>query len=284
MISRQYAEIAILSTLVILSTAVSSRGQGAGRENPKPNPKKPAVTNPAAPVRKSMPRRTELPLEMVFIKGGTFMMGSPEGMGEKDERPQHQVVVKSFYIGKFEVTEALWRAVMQGDERKYYFSSCPRCPVHSVSWVDAKEFCVKLSRITGREYRLPTEAEWEYAARAGSTGASPENLSSVAWHSSNSDGRKHPVGLKKPNQWGLYDMLGNIEEWCEDSWHDSYVGAPTDGSAWIMRGDYAKAINRGCSYHASAKYCGFAYRGGFYKDPPSYNITLLGFRLAASSD
>ena len=190
-------------------------------------------------------------LELVEIPGGSFVMGSPESdqNAPATERPQRFVTMSAFAIGETEVTHAQWRAVM-GMNLCDPTVSCKDRPVETVSWEDCREFCGKLSELSGRAIRLPTEAEWEYACRAGSTtrysfGDSNLGLDDHAWCWPTSDGEMHPVGHKTPNAWGLYDMHGNVSEWCEDLWHDSYEGAPTDGSAWTAGGEGGNRVVRG---------------------------------------
>ncbi len=195
-------------------------------------------------------------LEMIEITGGTFLMGSPpsEVRREGDEGPQHQVTVPTFYIGKDEVTQAQWQAVMGNNPSNFKGSNLP---VENVSWSDAVEFCKRLSQNTGREYRLPSEAEWEYACRAGTTTpfAFGETITAdLVNYNGNpyggapkekSRGRTIPVGsLDVANRFGLYDMHGNVWEWCQDMYHVNYDGVPTDGTAW-ERGEDIRRILRG---------------------------------------
>ena len=184
-------------------------------------------------------------LDMVYIAGGPFLMGAlgSEQRSYNREGPQHQVTVPDFWIGKYAVTQAQWQAVM-GDNPAYFKG--PNRPVEKVSWDKCQEFCRKLSEQTGKRYRLPSEAEWEYACRAGTT--TPFNCGeTITTNLANYDGNytyaeegkgKYrqetvEVGSFPPNPWGLYEMHGNVWEWCEDNWHESYQGAPTDGSVWI---------------------------------------------------
>jgi len=168
-----------------------------------------------------------------------------------------------------------------------HFKNNPQNPVENVSWNDAKAFCQKLSQITGKTYRLPTEAEWEYACRAGTTtryyfGDNDNQLGDYAWGTENSNGTTHPVGQKKPNGWGLYDMSGNVWEWCEDDWHDSYAGAPDDGTAWIDNDNRSQSRKclRGGSWGNDPNICRSAYRSWSNPDDHYYSI---GFRVACVS-
>ena len=210
------------------------------------------------------------------------MMGSPDGVGESNEHPQHQVTVQGFYMGKFEVTQAQYRALM-GEGSSYFKGD--ELPVEQVSWEEAGEFCRRLSQMKGREYRLPTEAEEEYACRAGMTGDYAGDLNAMAWYSSNSGGKTHPVGQKQPNAFGLYDMHGNVWEWCLDYYHSSYIGAPIDGSAWTALSNAGAKwdvnhVLRGGSWDTSANNLRSAYRTR-YDLVSGYN--LMGFRVVAST-
>ncbi|NCR41614.1 MAG: formylglycine-generating enzyme family protein [Microcystis aeruginosa W13-11] len=223
-------------------------------------------------------------LEMVNLLAGQFLMGSPDSDldAKSEEKPQHQVKVNSFAIGKYPVTQAQYEAVMRNNPSR--FQNNPQNPVEKVSWNDAQAFCQKLSQITGKTYRLPIEAEWEYACRAGTTtrfyfGDDANQLGDYAWYVGNSQQTTHPVGQKKPNAWGLYDMSGNVWEWCEDNWHDSYENAPRDGSAWL-RNDNNYHIVRGGSWDFNPYYCRSASRIRF---SPGFDFNYLGFRVACVS-
>ena len=183
---------------------------------------------------------------MVLIPAGEFQMGSNDG--GRDEKPIHKVSLSGFYLGKTEVTQEHWRAVMGSDPPGLGFKGCDQCPVESVSWDDVQEFIQKLNVKTGEKYRLPTEAEWEYAARGGGkqtyTYAGSDTVDEIAWYSSNAGGNTHPVGQKKANELGLYDMSGNVYEWCQDWYADDYYSksssttpsGPTTGSGRVYRG------------------------------------------------
>jgi len=199
---------------------------------------------------------------MVYVPGGSFLMGSPPGEPNIDsnELPQHQVTMPGFYLGKYEVTRAQWRYVMDISSLNLKDGNLP---VTNVSWNDVKDFCNSLSQKTGVEYRLPTEAEWEYACRAGTTGAYADKIK-----------------RKQPNAFGIYDLPGNVEEWCEDNWHDGYKGAPTDGSAWVDKSNIMDfRVVRGCSSYSFITNCRFAVRGIVSADGRRDHV---GFRIARS--
>jgi formylglycine-generating enzyme required for sulfatase activity len=240
-------------------------------------------------------------LDMVLIPGGSFLMGSPEDELERLDRegPQHTVTVPSFCMGKYPITQAQWRVVaglpqlerelnldpsdFKGDDR----------PVENVSWDDATEFCARLSQLTGREYRLPSEAEWEYACRASTT--TPFHFGeTITTDLANYDGnyiygrgpkgiyRKEttPVGTFPPNVFGLYDMHGNVWEWCADHWHGNYEGAPIDGSAWLSEGKNANRLLRGGSWVGYPEYCRSAYR---VSSTRVYRDFSYGFRVSCAA-
>ena len=215
-------------------------------------------------------------IEFVHVPPGKFMMGSTNG--NADEKPVHQVTINySFYTGKYEVTEEQWQAVMGNNPSN--FKDCPNCPVEQVSWDDAQKFVQRVNQMNdGYTYRLPTEAEWEYACRAGTTGEYAGNLSEMAWYSENSGNKTHPVGGKRPNDWGLYDMHGSVSEWCEDWYHETYYGTPTDGSAWLSGGKQMYRVLRGGSRYEPANISRSAYRAWDF--PADRNLSL-GFRVVA---
>mgnify|MGYP003584174175 CR=1 FL=1 len=204
-----------------------------------------------------------------------------------DETPRHRVAVEGFYMAATEVTQAQWVAVM-GSNPSHFKSEAVggdsrHHPVESVSWADVQTFIGRLNEREGTDkYRLPSEAEWEYAARAGTTttttyscGDDESCLDKIAWYEDNSDKRTHPVGQKQPNRFGLYDTTGNVWELVEDCWHDSYRGAPTDGSAWTD-GCAGARVDRGGGWSSSADYSRSAARGS---DSPNYRYVNIGFRL-----
>ncbi|MBE9074521.1 formylglycine-generating enzyme family protein, partial [Microcystis sp. LEGE 08355] len=250
-----------------------------------------AVKKPVSPTPFTEKLPNRVTLEMVSLPAGEFLMGSPDSDPDAsdDEKPQHQVKVNSFAIGKYPVTQAQYEAVM-GTNPSYFknnswFQNNPQNPVEKVSWNDAQAFCRKLSQITGKTYRLPTEAEWEYACRAGTTtrfyfGDDANQLGDYAWYSANSQDKTHPVGQKKPNAWGLYDMIGNVWEWCEDNWHSTYENAPKDGSAWLTNDDDYQIL-RGGSWCYNPFFCRSAFRNDFDRRVGFYGS--LGFRVVCGA-
>ncbi len=217
-------------------------------------------------------------IDMVTIPGGSFYMGSAVNA---DERPQHLVYIRSFLIGRTEVTQKQWMEVMGSNPSRV--SACgPGCPVDSVSWDDVQQFIQKLNQKTGQKYRLPSEAEWEYAARAGSTtdwsfGDDESKAGNYAWYEKNSGRQTHPVGQKLPNAFGLFDMHGNVWEWVQDCYHNTYFGAPTDGGAWTTGCNGGSRVLRGGSWSYSPAILRSAYRGSY---DPDIRYFSNGFRLA----
>ena len=231
-------------------------------------------------------------MEMVLIKHGNFIMGSPKtelGDGGKhieDESPQHEVrISRDFYMGQTEVTQGQWKAIMGTEpwKGKEHVKEDENYPASYVSWFQAGEFCKKLSEQEekqGRKYRLPTEAEWEYACRAGSKtaysfGESSKSLGNYAWFNGNSNGQTHPVGEKRANAWGLYDMHGNVWEWCSN-WYSSDMDQSVRPEYRDSSADPARVL-RGGSWDSSPLYCRSASRNGGL---PSYRNYYVGFRVA----
>jgi formylglycine-generating enzyme required for sulfatase activity len=260
---------------------------------PPPPPVEPLPTpQPKLPPAPSGPLPTitnSIGLQLVQIPAGEFLMGSPDSDSEasSDEKPQHRVqITQPFYLGMFEVTQAQYQRVM-GSNPSNFKDDSGLLPVETVSWQDAQEFCAKLSDLTdekqaGRQYRLPTEAEWEYACRAGtqtkfSFGEDDKDRGEYAWFSGNSGGATHPIGQKKPNEWGLFDMHGNVWEWCADDLR-GYTSAPT---ADLVGSAVASARSlRGGSWFIDGRLCGSAFRG---RCRPGDRYLFLGFRVARSS-
>ncbi|MEQ8755239.1 MAG: SUMF1/EgtB/PvdO family nonheme iron enzyme [Coleofasciculus sp. G1-WW12-02] len=245
----------------------------------------------------------DVPLEMVAIPEGTFQMGSPEteeGHGDR-ESPQHWVTIKPFFLGKYPITQAQWQAVAHFPKVERKLDPDPsrfkgeNRPVERVSWYDCVEFCARLSQYTGWNYRLPSEAEWEYACRAGTTtpfhfgetittdlANYKGNYTYVAGVEGKYREETTPVGsFQVANAFGLYDMHGNVWEWCLDQWHDSYEGAPSDGQAWIIddnKNHYR--ILRGGSWYDFPYFCRVAFR--FFSNP-DFHIDGNGFRVVCVS-
>jgi len=258
------------------------------RPSPGPNPS----PNPS-PSPNPDPRPASA--NMVWVEGGTFTMGSPSSeQGREDNETQHQVTVKGFYMGKYEVTQAEWVAVMGSNPSNFKGDNLP---VENISWYDAVEFCNKLSQKEGltpayrgsgdnitcdwnaNGYRLPTEAEWEYAAKGGNKDpiiyvhAGSNSIDNVAWYEGNSGKKTHPVGTKAPNSLGIYDMSGNVWEWCWDRYGNYSSGAQTDPRG-ASSGSYR--VIRGGGWNNSARIVRSAYRniGG-----PGNRLSYVGFRV-----
>ena len=216
---------------------------------------------------------------MVYVSGGTFTMGATSEQGsdaDSDEKPTHSVTLSGYYIGKYEVTQELWKAVM-GSNPSYFKGD--NLPVENVSWNDVQEFLRKLNAMTGKSYRLPTEAEWEYAARGGNSSrgykySGGNSIGNVAWFGGNSGSRTHAVGTKSPNELGIYDMSGNVWEWCQD-WYGSYSSSWQRNPQGSNSGSYR--VGRGGCWSLSAGYCRVSLRGS---DTPGGRGNDLGFRLA----
>ena len=240
----------------------------------------------------------EVYIDLVQIPAGEFLMGSPETEEgrDQDEGPQHHVKVPAFLMGRYPVTQQQWRFVANLDQFERELNPDPahfkgdKLPVESVSCYEAVEFCERLSRFTNRDYRLPTEAEWEYACRAGTItpfhfgetlSAKYTNYVATETYGSGEKGeyreKTTPVDqFGAVNPFGLADMHGNVLEWCQDLWHDSYDDAPTNGSGWINGGDSEQRVARGGSWSSNPEYCRSAYRRHLSSDGKSLYI---GFRL-----
>jgi len=275
------------------------------------SPKLKPMNNSSGAAKAGTVRKNSIGMEFVYIPSGEFMMGSSDAEIDEVwyeckkysseckreyftmESPKHKVTIKDgFWIGKYEVTQAEWQTVM-GDNPSYFKDCGGNCPVEQVSWDDIQVFLKRLNtKDTQFEYRLPTEAEWEYAARAGTTGDYAGNLDAMAWYWENSgdyrlsgewnyekwkaaNGRTHPVGGKQANAWGLYDMHGNVWEWCQDWYSESYYASspgvnPTGAASGSNR------VGRGGGWFNGAVFLRSAYR--FYNSPAT-RLLSLGFRV-----
>lgn len=212
---------------------------------------------------------------MVFVEGGTFRMGSDDSEADSSEMPVHKVTLSSYCIGKYEVTQELWEAIM-GSNPSHIKGS--RKPVEKVSWDDCQEFIRKLNNLTGKDFKLPTEAQWEYAARGGKKSrgykySGSNTIGDVAWYDGNSGDETHDVGTKIPNELGLYDMTGNVEEWCSD-WYGDYSSSRQTNPSGPSRGSYR--VIRGSSWLCKARYSRFSDRD---LTSPDNSYIHLGFRL-----
>ena len=252
-----------------------------------------ACTQPTARFKNYTETVNNLNIEMIAVQGGTFTMGcTPEQRDDcrDSEKPAHQVTVSDFYIGKYEVTQAQWTAVMGTTVRQQTIKNSPimsivgegdNYPMVYVSWEEAQEFISRLNTLTGKQYRLLTEAEWEFAARGGNKSrgykySGSNTLENVAWYYENSNDDIHPVGTKSPNELGIYDMSGNVYEWCNDWYEDYSSNAQTD-----PRGPYSgsyRVFRGGCGSSVANNVLVSDRSGG----TPDSRRSLLGFRLACS--
>ena len=229
----------------------------------------------------TIPVKDGISIDMVRVEAGTFTMGATAEMKnpDDDEKPTHQVTLTNdYYIGKYEVTQALWKAVMGKNPSLFKGDNLP---VEQVSWDDCQEFISKLNRITGKIFRLPTEAEWEYAARGGNKSrgyqySGSNNLLDVAWCGDNSGSKTRAVGTKQPNELGIYDMSGNVDEWCQD-WKGAYSSSSQVNPTGANSGSYR--VCRGGSWGCIARICRSSYR---YCGTPVSRYTFLGLRLVLS--
>ena len=239
-----------------------------------------------------------LALDMVLVPAGTFTMGSPDDEPERDESegPQHEVTLRSFFMGCYPVTQAQWQAVAALEKVKIDLKPAPlnfngaNLPVEQVSWYEAVEFCERLKKHTKRPYRLPSEAEWEYACRAGTTtpfAFGKTLMTDAANYDGNWTYNDGPEGEYREqttpvdefdiaNAFGLCDMHGNVWEWCADHWHDNYEGAPANGSAWLTAEETSNRVLRGGSWNDDPRYCRSANRGYIR---PGYRSLKFGFRV-----
>lgn len=280
---------------LLLALPLSIAAQGTIRrpskpkvENSKPKPK-PSPRTQTTPKPKPTPtvnRQTELNKlvnNMVYVSGGTFIMGATSEQGsdaESNEKPAHSVTLSSFYICKYEVTQSLWRAVMGQNPSRFKGNNLP---VDNVSWNDCQTFIARLNNLTGKKFRLPTEAEWEYAARGGNRScgykySGSDTPSEVAWYRGICDDKTHPVGSKNSNELGLYDMSGNVWEWCSDIYGFYSSSSLTDptGPSKALGGS---RVRRGGSWGGNESVSRLSCRCG---NAPDTNGSYFGLRLAIS--
>jgi formylglycine-generating enzyme required for sulfatase activity len=238
---------------------------------------KPAATHTQPAARRPSPKLDD---SMVLVQAGTFNMGDAKGQSDANDNPMHSVTVSSFYISKYLVTQAQWKAVMGNNPSNH---QCDSCPVENISWDDAQAYCQIKSRQTGKTWRLPTEAEWEYAARGGNksqgyTYSGSNNINDVAWYKRNSGMITQPVGQKQPNELGLYDMTGNVLEWCSDWYDRDYYGySPTQNPQGAAGGRLR--VVRGSIWINTSRACRISDRNYNAPDNPS---GIIGFRPVVS--
>ncbi len=264
------------TTTTTTTTSTTTVSKQKPKTSPKPKPSKPLPTD--------VPEQTftanGVSFKMIRVDGDTFTMGATSEQGSDagdSEKPAHQVTLSTYYIGETEVTQALWEAVMGSNPSNFKGEDRP---VENVSWEDCKAFISKLDSLTGKKFRLPTEAEWEYAARGGNKSqgykySGSNSWGNVAWYQHNSSGETHPVKSKSPNELGLYDMSGNVWEWCQD-WYGSYSSSSQTNPTGATSG--SRRISRGGGWSDSLSWsCRVSRRNS---DAPDRRGDCLGLRLA----
>ena len=272
--------IAFVMTILIVGWFVWSKLQNGGKINRQQSSSN-ATGQLLIGDSITIPVKDGISIDMVRVEAGTFTMGATPEMKDSwdDEKPTHQVTLTNdYYIGKYEVTQALWKAVMGNNPSKF---NGDNLPVERVSWDDCQEFINKLNGITGKTFRLPTEAEWEYAARGGKKSrgyrySGSNNISDVAWYDGNSGNRTHAVGSKQANELGVYDMIGNVFEWCQD-WYGSYSSFSQTNPTGAISGSHR--VERGGSWENTARNCRSSFR---YDVTPDGRGSYLGLRLILS--
>ncbi|MEQ8702818.1 MAG: formylglycine-generating enzyme family protein [Phaeodactylibacter sp.] len=296
--ARQVKHRFVLEVIGLSSGRVSARiksldkvPEASSLPSQEEKPNAPAIAERPPKTVAALPAPIQaLERNMVQVSGGSFTMGCTLPtliLAEQgsdcwgDESPAHRVELSSFSIGKYEVTQGQWEAVMGSNPSR--FSGCFSCPVEKVSWEDVQKFIQKLNRMTGGNYRLPTEAEWEYAARGGSHSrgykySGSGNLGSVGWYTENSRGKTHPVGQKSPNELGLYDMNGNVYEWCLDWYNHNYYSSSPGRNPKGTASGFSR-VRRGGDWSTGAKGCRVSNRS---HSTPGSRSSFSGFRLAAA--
>ena len=290
--------LCLLAQVPVTRNSTKPKAKSKTEQTTKPAPAKKKTNQPAKPSaakrtsasasssRQSISSQTftvnGVSFDMMYVKGGTFIMGATSEQGSDaygNEKPTHRVTLSSFYIGKYEVTQALWKAVMGNNPSKMKGDNLP---VETVSWNDCQDFIRKMNALTGKNFRLPTEAEWEFAARGGNNSrgykyAGSNNIGDVAWYDNNSGSKTHVVGTKSPNELGIYDMSGNVWEWCQD-WYGSYSSASQTNPTGASSGSYR--VLRGGSWNYSARDCRSSHR--YCCTPVSRGYFSFGLRLVLS--
>ena len=278
-ISKLLPVVAIMAGLMMFSCEkeVNNNGNQSGSTpTPTPTPTPPPSPSPSGSVDSITVNGVTF--KMVKIEGGTFMMGAPSSDAEaySNEMPQHCVTLSEYYIAETEVTQALWKAVMGSNPSHFQY---PDRPVEEISWNDCKTFIEKLNQLTDKQFRLPTEAEWEYAARGGGNShgykfSGSDNVDDVAWYTDNCGGETHAVKTKAANELGLYDMTGNVLEWCSD-WMAAYTADTVTNPQGPAAG--FKRVLRGGSLYNDARRLRVTRRSEYN---PTFTDYSVGFRLA----